>query len=95
MARTIGRKNISLVKRLVDEEFVKSAGGYNVDDAVIDRLPVEVFETWEGARSEIDNIIGERTSDIAHAETEDLKELQRKAKMREFADTERKLKKVV
>lgn len=60
--RSIGAKNIKLVKKIVQEEMKKSNGlgrpDYNgVRDSVLEKIPDNVFESWEMAHSEIDRII--------------------------------------
>lgn len=65
MARTIGRKNRNLVKRLTTEELEKTKGmpwlptppGQTIEEIVVEKLPVEMWDTWEGADSEIRRII--------------------------------------
>jgi len=60
--RTIGTKNIKLVKMLAKEEMKKANGlgspNYSaVEDTVLERLPENIFDTWEGAQIQIENII--------------------------------------
>lgn len=60
--RTIGTKNIKLVKTLTKEEMKKANGlgspNYSaVEDTVLERLPENIFDTWEGAQIQIENII--------------------------------------
>lgn len=63
MARTIGKRNIALVKRITQEEIKEATdftGSYSYSDIeqnVIDRLPKALFDTWEMADSEISRII--------------------------------------
>jgi len=63
MARTIGTKNINIIKKIVENEIKKSTTKwgeitkYPSGDEIIEKLPEEMFETWEGAYSEIKNII--------------------------------------
>ena len=71
MARTIGRKNRNLVKRLVIEELEKTRGKpwlptpprQTIEEIVIEKLPVELWDTWEGADSEIRRIIWDTVSE--------------------------------
>jgi len=65
MVRSIGKKNRNLVKRLTIEELNKACFkahpsislGREVERRVIDRLPVEMWDTWEGADNEIRTLI--------------------------------------
>jgi hypothetical protein len=62
--RSIGKKNIKLVKQLVAEEMKKANGlgcpDYSgVWDKVIERIPPSVYNSWEMAHGEIDRIIME------------------------------------
>jgi len=60
MARTIGKRNMSKVKTLVDKAYKNGLRGYDeVCDYVVKELPQEVFETWESAHDEIVNIARE------------------------------------
>jgi hypothetical protein len=57
--RSIGRKNIRIV---IDETKHALAEGnefHSIEMIVVDRLPSEMWETWEGADSEIRRIIGD------------------------------------
>jgi hypothetical protein len=73
--RSIGKKNIALVKKITKEEIVKRRTNISVlfsgidysgiEDNVIERLPVVLWDTWESADSEIHRIIQE---EIAVAE---------------------------
>ena len=58
MARTIGVKNKNLIKRLVLAEqkngIVNRASSVQ---AVLDQLPVEMWDTWESAHDEINRIV--------------------------------------
>jgi hypothetical protein len=62
MARTIGRKNIKLVKDTV-KRLTRHPLGQGTDPPSVaevrDALPSELWDTWEGADSEIDSIIHE------------------------------------
>jgi hypothetical protein len=60
--RSIGAKYIKLVKKLTQEEMKKANGlgcpDYNgVRDSVLEKIPNNVFESWESANSEIERII--------------------------------------
>lgn len=62
MARTIGRHNISVIRKVVDSEIKKRTMpwgevNYPSDKEVIEKLPEEMWDTWEGADSEIRNLI--------------------------------------
>lgn len=71
MARTIGRKNRNLVKQLVIEELEKTKGKpwlptpprQTIEKIVIEKLPMELWDTWEGADSEIRRIIWDTVSE--------------------------------
>ena len=56
MPRSIGRKNIGIVK-LETELAIKECGHYQVEDVVKNRLPESMYETWEGAATEIERVI--------------------------------------
>lgn len=61
--RTIGAKNIDLVKTITREEYPK--GPYEtLSDRVYNRIPQAVFDIWEMAYQEIDRIIFDTISDI-------------------------------
>ena len=66
MARTIGRKNIRLVKdtvkRLTTHPLGQGTNPPSVQE-VRDELPSELWDTWEGADSEINSIIREAIMD--------------------------------
>jgi hypothetical protein len=54
MARTIGKKNKNLVVKLYKEATGNGLEGIcEIIDYVTDKLPEEVFKTWEGASTEI------------------------------------------
>lgn len=55
--RSIGRKNIRLVQKITAEESKK--GFKSIEERVIERLPEELWDTWEGAHQEICRIIDE------------------------------------
>lgn len=61
--RSIGEKHIKFVERLTHAEVRQATGnldpkGYNgVEKKVMDRIPEEVFDIWEGAYIEIQQII--------------------------------------
>jgi hypothetical protein len=56
MARSIGRINIGIVK---DETLraIREKGNYNVEELVVSRLDEGLWDTWEGADSEIRRVI--------------------------------------
>jgi len=57
-ARTIGVKFKNLVKKLVLQENARGSGNpYYVLEAVKEKLPQEVFDSWEGAYSEIERLV--------------------------------------
>lgn len=57
--RTIGRKNIKLIKQLVREEIKanRELGGNGIRDIVMEKIPDNIFFIWESAQSEIERII--------------------------------------
>lgn len=63
MARTIGKRNITLVKVITNEEIYRATnfmGNINysgIEEKVIERLPKTLWDTWEMADSEIRRII--------------------------------------
>ncbi len=60
MARTIGVKNKNLLKRLVKEARNKDIhSDYAIFEYVKERLDSSVFDTWEMAYSEIENLVSE------------------------------------
>lgn len=67
MARSIGRHNVALVKRITREEITKTKQQYfsivgspnysGIEDSVIERLPKTIWDSYECAESEILRII--------------------------------------
>ena len=59
--RSIGSKNIKLVKKLVHDiiQQEKYISIYDISEVVTRKLPSSVFETHESAYSEIQNIIND------------------------------------
>ena len=65
MARTIGKKNITLVKKITRKEiekakmpyFIRSDSQPSIEDKVIEKLPASLWDIWESADSEIRRII--------------------------------------
>lgn len=67
--RSIGKKNIALVKKITREEMKKIIAPFHsvigspdyssIEDTVIDKLPVELWNIWECADSEIRRIIND------------------------------------
>lgn len=72
--RSIGKKNIKLVKETVHDELRKRFGSFEsmsyseVTEKVIDRLPVKLWDTWESADTEIRNLIDDELTAFAHGE---------------------------
>jgi len=56
MARSIGRRNIEKVKQET-EKAIREEGNYQVEELVISRLDENLWESWEGADTEIRRII--------------------------------------
>lgn len=64
MARTIGRKNIRIVKELTREALESGKFSYSqIEDIVIKKLPSDMWDTWEMADQEIKRIIDEVMAD--------------------------------
>lgn len=60
--RTIGKRNITMVKGLVKKlapQYTTWSGvdKYELGEAVINQLPVSLWDTWESADSEIRRIV--------------------------------------
>jgi len=55
--RTIGKKNIKLVRQLTREAMKND--DEDIKGTVIEKLPSILWDTWEGADNEIRNIINE------------------------------------
>ena len=54
--RSIGKRNIELVKTYTREELAK-VSDTNVSQKVYERIPQSVFDIWESSYQEIDRII--------------------------------------
>lgn len=52
--RSIGKLNIDKVKKITND--CKARGDTNIE-SIRDKLPTEMWDTWESANSEIDRII--------------------------------------
>lgn len=60
MARTIGKRNKNLVRKLVMAELNAGRTGLlEIEDRVMSTLPATVLDTWESAHDEIIRIIGD------------------------------------
>ena len=57
--RSIGKRNIRLVKEITQEELSKPDGYKDIEERVIDRLPSSIFDIWEMAYQQICGIIEE------------------------------------
>ena len=65
--RSIGKRNINKVVKLTHDELRKCEtpwGQYDIDynkveETVIEKLPLELWDTWEMADQEIRRIIGD------------------------------------
>jgi len=64
--RSIGKRNINLVKRLAKESIEKRKMPWGevenyqgIEEEVIDKLPSEIWDTWEMAAQEIRRIISD------------------------------------
>jgi len=64
--RSIGKKNINLVKKLTKEVIKRRmlpwgeiTSYQGIDEEVIEKLPVELWDTWEMADQEIRRIIND------------------------------------
>jgi len=61
--RSIGRKNIKIVKDEVIKAINENHNRWEVEEIVIDRLPSSLWDTWEMADSEIRRIISDTISE--------------------------------
>ena len=61
--RSIGARNIAIVKKLTKRLSVTNVGVKSITSEVISALPEEMFDTWEGAYSQIENIIHDTVMD--------------------------------
>lgn len=72
MARTIGKKNINLVKKLTSEELKRRTNVFNetdyngIDNNVMEKIPDEIYDTWESAYTEIKCIIDDVCVEYSH-----------------------------
>jgi hypothetical protein len=73
MARTIGKVKIRKLKAIIREEIANEKlklfsdfNWKNVDEKVIDRLPLEWWDIWESGHDEIHRILNDCTSEYAH-----------------------------
>jgi hypothetical protein len=57
--RSIGKKNITLVKNLTRKVLADKTFAGNVRLEVLGKLPDSLWDTWEGAHSEIERIIND------------------------------------
>jgi len=57
MRQTIGKEYIKLVKKTARECLKQKTGKKNIIERVKLRLPLEIWDTWYGADSEISWII--------------------------------------
>lgn len=64
--RTIGKKNITMVKKLTRSAVKKNQP--DIEDYVISQIPESVFAIWEDSYSEIERIIFDTVSEIAYKE---------------------------
>ena len=64
MARTIGMENIkkvrSITRRAWEEHNTRTL------DGAIARLPANLWDIWEGAHGEIENIVGDEQMELAY-----------------------------
>jgi len=76
--RSIGKKNIKLVKSLVHEAQKNHLEGQKeILDYVIDKLPEKVFDTWEGSYQEIQNIVWDTVFNEPYRPTSELDKIMR------------------
>jgi len=60
MARTIGKRNKDMVRKMVMAELNAGRTGLlEIEDRVMAALPVAVLDTWEGAHSEVIRMVGD------------------------------------
>ena len=71
--RSIGAKNINMIKKMIGYEIKRSytfspftSVDYSAVKAeVMSRIPDSVFDTWESAHAQINNIIDDELSALA------------------------------
>ena len=72
MARSIGKRNIDKLKRIVAEEYARKdlfgqpPSGKALHYAIGERVPVEWFDIWESAWAEIERIIYDEISALTY-----------------------------
>lgn len=70
--RTIGKRNIAKLKRIIAEEYNRKdifgnyQRGLQLNGAISDRIPAEWFEIWESAWAEIERVISDETSRLTY-----------------------------
>ncbi len=64
--RTIGTKNINYVKRMTRQAYEKDTNVYI--EEIRDSLPGALWDSWEGADSEISRIIYDELSRLQNCE---------------------------
>ena len=63
--RSIGKKNIDKLKKIMHDMWAKN---YNItEDEIIEALPVEWWDTWESADSEIRRLVHDFLNKLKHA----------------------------
>jgi len=67
--RSIGKRNIDKLKKIMHDMWAKN---YNVtEDEIIEALPVEWWDTWESADSEIRRLVHDFLNKLKHARSLD------------------------
>lgn len=66
MARSIGKRNITKLNAIVDEECQRVGFGQAAWDAIEKRIPAAWYEIWESAHDEIYMLIGDRVAHNAY-----------------------------
>jgi len=64
MARTIGKRNITLVRKTTRKIWKENPDCYQED--VLDTLPTELWDIWEMSDQEINNIINDELLELAY-----------------------------
>ena len=62
--RSIGKKNSNLLKGIVLEEWKKDSNYSSLEERVVDRLPLSLWDIWEGADSEIRRMIWDASQEL-------------------------------
>ena len=69
--RSIGKRNITKLKAIVQEEYDKSrtsfsTNQYDLTEKIKARIPTEWYDIWESAWSEIERLIDDEVSRLIY-----------------------------